>query len=136
MHVSQHDFHQDPRLTSHTGSVGRASRKLKSIIEFAVSQVFNIEISEILGKSRGPANVALARQVAMYLARVVGGLPLAVVGREFGREFGRDRTTVAHACTVIESRRDDPGFNLTLDLLEGIVTRLRQMMMPPRLACL
>jgi hypothetical protein len=50
----------------------------------------------------------------MYLAHVAGGLPLA----EVGRLFKRDRTTVAHACAVVEDRRDDPAFDRALAILE------------------
>ena len=96
-------------------------RDLTAAIETTVVQVFRISAADIFSHSRGNAHVALARQVAMYLARVVGGMRLA----EIGALFGRDRTTVAHACTVIENRRDDPGFNHTVDLLEAIVSRLR-----------
>lgn len=33
--------------------------------------------------------------------------------------FERDRTTVAHACTVIEAARDDASFDRALELLES-----------------
>jgi hypothetical protein len=35
--------------------------------------------------------------------------------------FGRDRTTVAHACLIVEDRRDDPVFDRILELLEWAV---------------
>ena len=38
-----------------------------------------------------------------------------------GRLFSRDRSTVSHACGVIEDRRDDINFNHALDLLERVV---------------
>jgi chromosomal replication initiation ATPase DnaA len=50
----------------------------------------------------------------MYLAHVAGGLTLV----EVARLFARDRTTVAHACAVVEDRRDDPEFDRTLAVLE------------------
>jgi chromosomal replication initiation ATPase DnaA len=56
----------------------------------------------------------------MYLAHVGCGMSLT----QTGRTFGRDRTTVAHACTVIEDRRDDPLFDRALDLLEWAVAAL------------
>jgi chromosomal replication initiation ATPase DnaA len=56
----------------------------------------------------------------MYLAHVACGLTLT----DTGRLFGRDRTTVAHACGVIEDRRDDPLFDRALDLLEWAVPAL------------
>lgn len=65
---------------------------------------------------------AFARQVAMYLAHVGLGVPMG----EIGRAFGRDRTTVTHACHVIEDRRDDQGFDALLDRLEAAVTALRE----------
>ena len=85
---------------SHDDHVRRVPREA---IEQAVVQVFGVG-----------QEVALARQVAMYLAHVVCGLTLT----DTGRLFGRDRTTVAHACCVIEDRRDDPLFDRALDLLE------------------
>ena len=99
---------------------------LSRLIEQAVASVFGVDIADLLHPSRGRAPIALARQVAMYLAHVVGGLQLS----EVGRIYGRDRTTVAHACMVIENRRDEPAFNLTLDHLEAIIKRTRLLMFP------
>ena len=53
---------------------------------------------------RGRATVALARQVAIYLAHTRLGLPYCARGAV----FGRDRTTAAHACRRVEDRREDP----------------------------
>lgn len=50
----------------------------------------------------------------MYLAHVVGGETLT----DIGEHFRRDRTTVAHACRLVEGRRDDPNFDRVLQLLE------------------
>lgn len=86
----------------------------REAIEHAVGRVFGIADRDLRRATRGRAHVALARQVAMYLAHVGCGLSLT----ETGRLFARDRTTVAHACGVIEDRRDDPIFDRVLDLLE------------------
>jgi chromosomal replication initiation ATPase DnaA len=51
----------------------------------------------------------------MYLAHVVFGLSYTRVGIC----FGRDRTTVRHACALIEDRRDDPALELALAALEA-----------------
>jgi chromosomal replication initiation ATPase DnaA len=56
----------------------------------------------------------------MYLAHVVGGLSLT----EVGTLFARDRTTVAHACGVVEDRRDDPELDGRLEHLECAVASL------------
>lgn len=92
----------------------------REAIEQAVIQVFGVAHADLYRETRGRAKVALARQVAMYLAHVACGLSLT----ETGRLFGRDRTTVAHACGVIEDRRDDPIFDRALDLLEWAVPAL------------
>lgn len=89
-------------------------------IELAVAQVFGIEPAAIGKNTRGRAREALARQTAMYLAHVACGLKLTDVGRL----FQRDRTTVSHACAVIEDRRDDPRFDRALELLELVAQSL------------
>lgn len=50
----------------------------------------------------------------MYLAHVIYGLSLVGVGVG----FGRDRTTVAYACHMVEDARDDPAFDAALAGLE------------------
>ena len=106
---------QGPRLTLTTDREV-AMKTWRCVIEAAVSQVFGVALAELRGVTRGRAKVALARQVAMYLAHVVCGMSLTQVGRV----FDRDRTTVAHACGLIEDRRDDPCFDRLIDLLEHI----------------
>lgn len=93
---------------------------LRSLIEAAVSVVFAIDIARLRSESRGRARVAQARQVAMYLSHCAFGL----THTDVGRVFNRDRTTVAHACALVEDRRDDPDFDRTLANLEEIVCRL------------
>ena len=92
-----------------------------------VARAFAIPADDLRQASRCRAPVALARQAAMYLANVAGGVNLTQVGQG----FGRDRTTVAHACARIEDLRDDPRFDLSLTLLEGA---LRQSVRLPDLA--
>lgn len=103
------------------GRIGTADgRHLRVVIEGAVGQVFGVKHCELLRATRGRARVALARQVAMYLAHVA----LRLSFTEVGELFGRDRTTVAHACQVVEDRRDDPVFDRVLELLEWAVPTL------------
>jgi len=85
-------------------------------IETSVSRVFGVPAQALRSATRGRAHVALARQTAMYLAHVVCGLSLT----EVGRIFERDRTTVSHACALIEDRRDEPVFDQFLELLERV----------------
>ncbi len=90
------------------------------IIEHVVAQVFGVDVRELRKGTRGRASVALARQAAMYLAHAGCGLGM----KDAGRLFARDRTTVAHACGVIEDKRDDPVFDRTMDLLESAVVAM------------
>lgn len=60
------------------------------------------------------------RQVAMYVCHVQLGIPMS----DIGPCFGRDRTTVGHACQVVEDRRDEPAFDefvATLERLSGSI---------------
>jgi hypothetical protein len=98
----------------------RLSDRFRDLIEVTISQVFLIDVEAMRDSSRGRARVALARQMAMYLAHVAG----RVSQNEVARAFCRDRATVRHACAVIEDRRDDPRFDRLVGLLEEIVKRM------------
>lgn len=76
--------------------------------------------ADLWSGTRGRPRAAFARQVAMYLAHVACGLTLTQVGQV----FARDRTTVAHACSLVEDLRDDPMLDRSLELLEGVVRNL------------
>ncbi len=71
--------------------------------------------AKLLNEGRGNAAMAFARQVAMYLTHIAFGMSLQRVGNA----FLRDRSTVAHACHLIEDRRDDPQIDDMLDQLEA-----------------
>lgn len=73
----------------------------------------------LLHPRRCRAAVAEARQLAMYLMHVIHGRSYADVGAF----FGRDRTTVSHACARIEDCRDEPGFDAEVAALEAALTR-------------
>lgn len=57
------------------------------------------------------------RQIAMYVCHVVLRLSLS----DIGAAFGRDRTTVGHACNVVEDRRDDAAFDAFVATIERVV---------------
>jgi chromosomal replication initiation ATPase DnaA len=85
--------------------LGAGKSRLRQVIDPAVAAVFEVEVRDLDSETRGSPRAAFARQVAMYLAHVVCGLSLT----EVGTLFARDRTTVSHACSVVEDRRDDPS---------------------------
>lgn len=83
-------------------------------ISMIVASAFGTEADAIFAPTRSRARTALARQVAVYLAHVIGSKTYT----EIGEVFGRDRTTAAHACRVVEDHRDDPCFDRMLEQLE------------------
>lgn len=85
------------------------------LAEVATVAAVRIPLAGLRAASRGRKSIALARQTAMYLAHVAFGLSLTRVGIC----FGRDRTTVRHACALIEDRRDDPALEFGLSALEA-----------------
>lgn len=87
--------------------------QLRDILEAAIAAAFKVSSPHLRTATRGFAHVAFARQAAMYLAHIALGLSLTDVGRI----FSRDRTTVAHACVVVEDLRDDWQLDRVLDLL-------------------
>lgn len=84
-------------------------------LEVLVARAFGLSVDDLRGTTRGHAPVAFARQVAMYVAHVWFALSLS----EVGRRFDRDRTTVSHACRVVEERRDDPRVDRVITAIEA-----------------
>jgi chromosomal replication initiator protein len=73
-----------------------------SIKEISKHITLKMNISDrlIRGKSRRK-EIALARQIIMYLSRELTTLPLSKIGEQLGR---RDHSTVVHACKLIEKK--------------------------------
>lgn len=97
----------------------RASKLTARMAKEVVCEAYGIPHAELMGQDRRPALLARARQTAMYLAHVVGQLSL----NEVAQQFGRDRSTISHACINVEDSRDSPVIELQLDYMER---RLRQ----------
>jgi chromosomal replication initiation ATPase DnaA len=95
------------------GTIRRSSDR--AVIEAIVSSAFNTPVAQLRAATRQGAASAFARQCAMYLAHVVLGLNFSAVGRT----FRRDRTTAAHACRLIEERREDPRIDAVIEALEA-----------------
>lgn len=72
-----------------------------------------VTIEALFEPARCTADIALARQLAMYLMHVEFGRLYADVGRF----FRRDRTTVSHACALVEDMRDNREFDAMLERL-------------------
>jgi len=68
-------------------------------IKELVSEHYQVPIDLIESKSR-KHEIALARQMSMYLAKKFTRNSLKAIGAEFG---GRDHSTVLHSCTAIDN---------------------------------
>ncbi len=85
-----------------------------------VSAAFGLSMRALTTARRARPHAVFARQVSMYLLHVVFSLNPQVIGRL----FGKDRSTVAHACQRVEDRRDDAAFDAFLHDLELAVSAL------------
>lgn len=80
-----------------------------------VASARNVEVKSLFHRTRSEIRIAAARQLAMYLCHTLLGFSMTDVGHY----FGRDRTTVAHACAAIEDSRDDSQIDREIEALEG-----------------
>ncbi|KZK86367.1 Chromosomal replication initiator protein DnaA [Pseudovibrio sp. Ad46] len=97
---------------------GLSQKPLSAVDWMATGRValaFGLKPEELHSASRGYAKAAQARQVSMYILHVSMGMTLS----QAGAVFGRDRTTAAHACKVVEDLREDPKFDAVLSEIEG-----------------
>ncbi|UUP18894.1 Chromosomal replication initiator protein DnaA [Nitratireductor thuwali] len=78
--------------------------------------LFDVSGRELRSPGRSSTSVARVRQIGMYVAHVVLRLNMT----EIGRGFGRDRTTVMHACHMIEDMREDPDFDQIIITAERV----------------
>ncbi len=84
-------------------------------IQKTVADFYKLKVQEMYSKRR-PANIAMARQIAMYLAKELTQKSLPEIGDSFG---GRDHTTVLHAVRKItEQRAKNAELNHQLHVLE------------------
>ena len=81
-----------------------------------VAAVFSVSSKELRKPGRTSTAVSRVRQIAMYVAHVM----LQLTQTEVGRGFGRDRTTVIHACHVVEDLRDEPEFDRLVTVIERV----------------
>ena len=109
------------------GQTPKTTQRLCDVVALATAAAFAVPVGELISATRRTAYVAFARQSAMYLAHVAFGLNYS----EVARAFGRDRTTAAHACQLIEERRDDPAVDAVLGSLEDACGTLRRKLSAP-----
>lgn len=86
-----------------------------------VAQAFGITTEQMISRDRS-REIALPRQVAMYLMRQEGGVSLPQIGEALG---GRDHTTVMYACDKVSDmiERDDRLRRQVLQIREKLYGR-------------
>ena len=97
-----------------------ARQKAADLVISVTGRAFEVSRTALMAKSRSRTEIAFARQVAMYLLHIVFGLTY----KDTGDCFGRERTTVAYACSSVEDSRDDIDLDRKLDTLTESLERL------------
>ncbi|MEE1200599.1 MAG: chromosomal replication initiator protein DnaA [Christensenellales bacterium] len=107
--------------TETLSSLGRAqdSRVVTAdLIIATVAKSYNITPEEILSRKRN-REIALPRQIAMYICRELTSMSTTLIGQAFG---GRDHTTVMHSCDKIcEQMKDEFSFKKKVEELMDLV---------------
>jgi len=88
-------------------------------IQKVVCEHFAIRLSDMKAKKR-TKEVALPRQIAMYLSKDLTNLSLNDIGKNFG---GKDHATVIYACKQMEEKRSqEESFNR---MIENLLRKLK-----------
>lgn len=82
-----------------------------------LSGFFEVSVADLRSSRRGGNQVARIRQFGMYIAHTMFGLSMAEVAHAFSRE----RTTVKHACHLIEDMRENAGFDREVSAFEYLI---------------
>jgi chromosomal replication initiator protein len=84
-------------------------------IQKAVAAHYQLRPGDMTSKRR-PNNIAIPRQIAMYLARTLTKHSLQEIGDAFG---GRDHGTVIHACKCVDIMREqEPATRNAIEFLK------------------
>jgi chromosomal replication initiator protein len=96
----------------------RPLRRTVEEVQAAAADAFGITLDDLVSGGRSP-RLAWPRQVAMYLSRELTDQTLPAIGRA----FGRDHTTVMHACKrTAERMAGDPD---AYEAVRALTERLR-----------
>lgn len=94
-----------PEVESILGNLLRqeeASKITPEYIQYVVAEAYGINVDKMTEKGRSSANIAFARQVAMYLCREeIKGMTSTAIGNAFGN---RDHATVLYALKTVKNR--------------------------------
>jgi chromosomal replication initiator protein len=88
-------------------------------IQKVVCEYFGLKLTDIKAKKR-TKEVALPRQIAMYITKQLTDMSLSDIGKGFG---GKDHATVIYACKQVEEKRaKDEAFNR---MIENLIRKIK-----------
>jgi chromosomal replication initiation ATPase DnaA len=105
-----------PRMVPRGGTRREEVMEICEAMQDVLAACFSVPGRELRAQGRARAEICRVRQIGMYVAHVIAGLSML----EVGLGFQRDRSTVAHACHLIEDLRDDPDFERVILMIERI----------------
>ena len=106
-------------LEKHVGKQKMNQINVKQVIK-KVAEEMKIKEKDIIGKGRS-MEVALARQISMYIAKKIINTSLANIGKQIGK---RDHSTVIHACKTVEQKIEaDTSIKNIVDKIEQNLTK-------------
>lgn len=103
---------------NHMVRAGEERRVNSATIIEIVADKYGVSAEDITGKRRS-REIALPRQVAMYLCRRLTDMSTSAIGQAFGN---RDHTTVMHGCDkVAEAMASDMSFRRRVEEIERLI---------------
>ncbi len=118
---------REPRRASIKLAFGDLPNSQRRLLAKMITQMLACSVERtgtfLLGSVRGSFRCCRARQTAIYLLHT----NLSLTYSEIGKIYKRDRTTIAHACKVIEDLRDKPCFDDWVGEFEDIIGKLKDM---------
>ncbi len=98
-------------LKDYFGNCVTGKNKIEQVLH-VIAQHYNIKIDDMKSKKR-ITEIAIPRQIAMYICRTIYNEPLTKIGLAFG---GKNHTTVMHSVEKIKNKiAEDQNFNLEIN---------------------
>ena len=103
---------------SRLGDLIRTERLRAKMTPKQVAKKCGVTVDDLLSKKRN-REIAVPRQIAIYICRELTDLSTTNIGKEFG---GRDHTTVMHSCDKVgEQMKSEYSFKKKVEELIEMV---------------
>ena len=91
---------------------------LAKFINQMVAANNRLSAGDLLKFERGKSGIIRARQIAVYLMHTT----LSFTYTQIANVYGKDRTTISHACRLIEDLRDESDFDYKMVEYEATIS--------------